>query len=65
MSVPRKLKKDGWERVMFAAECDPDGDGWCQQRDIDPAECDCIGPTEDGVEYREVDGVLYGRRKKG
>ena len=59
-----RRKKDGWERVMFAAECDPDGDGWCQVRDVDPAECDCIGPTEEGVEYREIDGVLYGRRER-
>ena len=51
----------GWERVMFAADCDPDGDGWCQVRDIDPAECDCLGPIQEGVEYREFDGILYGR----
>lgn len=47
---------------MFTCECDPDGDGWCQVRDIDPAECDCIGPTQDGIEYMERNGVLYGRR---
>lgn len=52
-----------WQRVRFQAECDPDGDGWCKVRDIDPAECDCIGPTQEGVEYREVNGVLEGRFK--
>ena len=52
---------DGWAPVMWAAECDPDGDGWCQVRDIDPAECNCIGPTQDGIEYMERDGVLFGR----
>lgn len=46
---------------MFTAECDPDGEGWCRVRDCDPAECDCIGPTQDGVEYVEIAGVLYGR----
>lgn len=51
-----------WEKVMFQAECDPDGDGWCRVRDCDPAECPCIGPTEDDVEYKEVGGVMYGRR---
>jgi hypothetical protein len=51
-----------WQRVTFACECDPDGDGWCQVRDIDPAECDCLGPTQDDVEYEERGGVLYGRR---
>jgi hypothetical protein len=47
---------------MFACECDPSGEGWCQIKDIDPAECDCIGPTEENVEYKEIDNVLYGRR---
>jgi hypothetical protein len=58
------MKKGGWQKVMFAAECDPDGDGWCSVRDCDPAECDCIGPTEDNVEYEERDGIMYGRRIK-
>jgi hypothetical protein len=53
---------EGWQVVRFAGECDPDGDGWCRIRDIDPTECDCIGPTEDGVEYLVLDGVLWGRR---
>ena len=52
---------DGWQRVMFQSECDPDGDGWCQVRDCDPCECDCIGPTQEDVEYREINGILYGR----
>lgn len=51
-----------WQIVMFTADCDPDGDGWCKVRDISPDECDCIGPTEEGVEYEYRDGVLYGRR---
>ena len=56
----------GWEPVMFQADCDPHGDGWCQVRDVDPAECLCLGPTQDGVEYRvSQDGVLEGRRVVG
>jgi hypothetical protein len=51
-----------WQRVMFAADCDPEGDGWCQVRGIDPCDCDCVGPTEDDVEYKLIHGVLYGRR---
>lgn len=51
---------------MFQADCDPHGDGWCQVRDVDPAECLCLGPTQDGVEYRvSQDGVLEGRRVVG
>jgi len=52
---------DGWEPVQFTGECDPDGDGWCVVRDCDPDACQCIGPTMDGAEYKEVDGVLLGR----
>jgi hypothetical protein len=51
----------GWQKVRFTYECDPDGDGWCQINDCDPSECPCIGPTQEGVEYEERDGVLYGR----
>ena len=54
---------DGWEPVQFTAECDPDGDGWCQVRDCDPDSCDCIGPTQDGIEYLEKDGILFGRHE--
>ena len=52
---------DGWMPVSFQAECDPDGDEWCQVRDIDPATCPCIGPTQDGIEYQEIEGVMFGR----
>ncbi len=52
---------DGWQPVRFQAECDPDGDGWCQIRECDTGDCPCLGPTQDGVEYKEVNGVLLGR----
>lgn len=52
----------GWEPVQFTAECDPDGDGWCQVTDCDPSICECLGPTQDEVEYKETkSGVLLGR----
>lgn len=55
------LLLDGWAPVSFQAECDPNGDGWCQVTDTDPTDCQCIGPTQDGIEYREIDGILFGR----
>lgn len=58
-----RLLLDGWQPVMYTADCDPDGDGWCAVTDTDPADCGCFGPTQDGIEYREVDGVLFGRPK--
>ncbi|MCE7902840.1 MAG: DNA cytosine methyltransferase [Gammaproteobacteria bacterium PRO9] len=54
---------DGWEPVQFQAGCDPDGDGWCQVTDSDPAECACLGPTQDDVEYRETATALLARPK--
>lgn len=52
---------EGWAPVHFQADCDPEGDGWCSVSDCDPAECSCIGPTQDGIEYLEHEGVLFGR----
>ena len=52
---------DGFEPVQFEADCDPDGDGWCATRDMDPNDCHCLGPTQDGIQYTERNGVLMGR----
>lgn len=52
---------DGWMPVQFTADCDPEGDEWCNTVGKPPSDCDCVGPTQDGVEYKEVGGVLLGR----
>jgi hypothetical protein len=52
---------EGWEPVQFTSQCDPDGSGWCHSRDVDLSECSCIGPTQDGIEYIEKNGILFGR----
>lgn len=49
----------GWQRIMFSSECDEDGN--CPECGIDYADCGCFGPTQDGLEYEEFNGVLYGR----
>ena len=54
---------DGWQPVMFSADCDPDGDGWCEVRSCDPCDCPCLGPTQDGVEYKWANGVMLGRHE--
>ena len=57
-----------WQVVKFAGdspECECCGEPWCEEHDTHLADCDCIGPTEDDCEYKEVDGVLYGRRTAG
>ena len=52
---------NGCMPVNYSVDCDPDGDGWCLTTDNDPSDCECIGPTQDGIEYSERDGVLFGR----
>ena len=49
----------GWQRIIFSADCDEDGN--CPKCRIDYADCECFGPTQDGVEYREFDGIIFGR----
>jgi hypothetical protein len=51
----------GWKRVMFTAECDPDGEGWCQIKNCDVSACPCYGPTQDGLEYTTINDVLFAR----
>jgi hypothetical protein len=48
-----------WRKVVFAADCDADGN--CPTCGIDYADCGCPGPTMDDHEYREIDGELYAR----
>ena len=58
---PRKSLPGGWREVVFAAECDPEGDGLCSCGFDYSDGCSQPGPTQDGYEYTERDGVLYGR----
>ena len=48
-----------WQRVVFSADTDEDGN--CPVCGIDYAECDCPGPTMEEYEYRVMDGVLWAR----
>jgi len=48
-----------WRKVVYAADCDEDGN--CPVCGIDYSECDCPGPTMDEMEYRWIDGELYAR----
>lgn len=49
-----------WKRVVFSDECDEMG--YCPLCHIEYAECACPGPTQDGITYREIDGVLHGMK---
>lgn len=55
----------GLKRVSFAADCiggdeNEPGDV-CGVCGGDYVDCPCPGPTQDGYEYVEIDGVLYAR----
>lgn len=65
MKCPKKQLRGGWRQVVFAADCEDLGDG---ELGACPCGLDyadervCPGPTEDDCEYKELRGVLYGRR---
>ena len=52
-----------WRKVVFAADCDEDSN--CPVCVLDYAECDCPGPTQDGMEYEERADGLYARESEG
>jgi len=61
----RKADDEGWERVVFAQTlpvCELCEEPLCEKHKLHYANCSCLGPTEDDVEYKLVDGILYGRR---
>lgn len=63
MGEEANFEAGGWKRVSFSAEADEDGN--CALCGEEYAECGCPGPTQDGYEYTEVEGVLYAREEKG
>lgn len=60
-TCPRRVLLGGWREVVYAAECDTEGDGFCPCGFDYSDECTQPGPTQDGYEYKEQDGILYGR----
>lgn len=64
--LPTVKPPKGWSKVMCAAdmlECEDCGEPFCPECNDHYADCECIGPTEDEVEYKMVDGVLFGTRE--
>ena len=63
--LPKVIAPKEWQRVMAAAdmlECEYCGEPFCPEHGDHYADCECIGPTEDDVTFKEVDGVLFGTR---
>jgi hypothetical protein len=61
----RIVPPKGWKLVKFAADMLDDGEdeAWCQECDMDFADCDCIGPTQDDIEYQVINGFMFGRNE--
>ena len=60
----RKKVKNPWKKVVFAADleyCPVCGEPYCRKCNDHYADCKCLGPTQDGVEYKKVKGVVFGR----
>ena len=50
-----------WQKVVWSGDCDEDGN--CPVCEIDFADCDCPGPTQDDeYEYQIIDGDMYAKR---
>lgn len=63
-----QTSKFGWIRVSFAADCGGGDENElgdeCSICGLDYTDCGCPGPTQDGYEYEERNGVLFGRLVK-
>jgi hypothetical protein len=65
MYYPSVVAPRGWQKVMCAAdmlECEFCEEPFCPECNAHYADCNCIGPHEDEVEFKEVDGVLFGTK---
>lgn len=55
-----------WELIKFAEDCVSCldcGEPWCETHGLHYSDCECLGPTQDGVEYKSTPDGLFGRRK--
>lgn len=57
--------KKKWEKIVFADDLPPCPDceePFCEKHNMHYADCPCLGPTQDGVEYTfDESGILMGR----
>ena len=53
----------GYKVIKFGTEmssCECCDEPWCNDCETHFADCDCYGPTQDDIKYKEIDGVLFG-----
>ena len=59
-----ELLEKGWKKIKFAADCTPCpmcDEPWCEDCELHFGDCNCLGPTQDGVFYWTVGDVLMGK----
>ena len=64
-NISQVIAPKGWAKVMGAAdmvECDFCSEPFCPECNTHYADCECIGPSEDDVEMKEVNGVMFATR---
>jgi hypothetical protein len=62
--VPTKIVPPrGWKLVKFSADLIGDDGEFldCPDCAVDFADCECYGLTQEGIEYAQIDGFLFGR----
>ena len=51
-----------WVRVKFSSDFELcefcQEEPWCAEHQMHFGECDCVGPTQDGYDYREIKGIM-------
>lgn len=65
VNIANVVPPAGWERVMAAIEmqeCPMCGEPYCERHEEHYADCACIGPHEESITERTIDGVLFGTR---
>lgn len=58
---------NNWKKVVFASqlpECPDCGEPYCKKHKQHYSDCECIGPTEDDVEYKERNGEQHDHRRQ-
>lgn len=62
MQDQSKILSEGWVVVSFASDCEGEDDETCSVCGGFYTDCPCAGPTQDGYEYLEIDGMLYAKK---
>jgi hypothetical protein len=64
LSYTKIIPPKGYKLVKFSDDMplcpDCEEEAFCEEHGMHFADCDCYGPTQDGIEYRVVNGVLFG-----